>query len=172
MKPAVPIETERKYLVRMPSLDALRCMPQHTESHIEQIYLLSFDGETHRIRRRTWIDRTQYTETIKHRINAIQAYEEEREIDEQTYRQLQADRDPSRRVICKIRHTFVYNSQCFEVDIYPFWSHQCVVETELSDPTVHPLFPPCLCKLREVSGNRRYSNASLSRAIPAEEADM
>ena len=166
-----PIEIERKYLVRMPSLDALRAMEDYAQSDIEQIYLASPDGSTHRIRRRTLATHTQYTETVKQRIDARRAYEDEHEIDEQEYARLKAERDPTRRVICKVRHTFVYKNQLFEVDVYPFWSSQCVVETELSDPNAAPPFPACLTVLREVSEDRRYSNAALSHQIPDEEID-
>lgn len=164
-----PIETERKYLARIPSLPQLRAMPEHTESDIEQVYLAAPEGQTHRIRRRRYADRTVCTETVKTRLNALQAYEEEHEITEREFEKKCLDRDPTRHIICKKRHTFVYKKQVFEVDIYPFWEQQCVVETELSDPSEQAEFPPLLTVLREVSADRSYSNAALSRRIPAED---
>lgn len=164
-----PIETERKFLIRMPTIEALRAMPDYEESAIEQTYLRAPAGTTHRIRRRTYEGRTVCTETVKRRINATQAFEDEREISEAEFAEKRLLRDASRHIIYKNRHTFIYKKQLFEVDIYPFWAHQCVVETELSDPNEQPPWPPCLVLLREVSGERAYSNAALSKCIPPED---
>ena len=171
MTASCPIETERKFLIRMPAIDALRAMPDYEESAIEQIYLRAPTGRTHRIRRRVYDGRTVCTETVKQRINAMQAYEDEHEISEADFEEKRALRDVSRHVVFKNRHTFIYKKQLFEVDIYPFWAHQCVVETELSDPNEQPPWPPCLALLREVSGDRAYSNAALSKCIPPEDEE-
>ncbi len=169
MKEHAPIEIERKYLIRMPALVALQQMSEYTVSDIEQIYLPSPGGATHRIRRRTFFDTTCYTETIKKRIDARRAYENEHQISEEEYNHLKSNRDMSLHIICKKRHTFVYKNQIFEVDIYPFWTKQCVLETELNSADDVVDFPSCLSVIREVSGNSAYSNASLSKAIPQED---
>ena len=165
-----PLEIERKYLVRIPDLACLRTAEAHTESEIEQVYLDAPAGQTHRIRCRRHSDGgTVYTETVKRRVSPIACEEEERVIDAEEFARLRAIRPMNRRIITKKRHTFVYKNQLFEVDIYPFWSKQCVVETELSSEEEHAPFPPFLELLREVSGDRRYSNAALSRDIPPED---
>ena len=169
MSTPCPIETERKFLIRMPDMATLRGMAAYEESAIEQIYLKAPAGQTHRIRRRTYEERAVCTETVKRRISATQAYEDEREISEAEFEKKCAERDGDRHVIYKKRCTFIYKNQLFEVDIYPFWAKQCVVETELSDPNEQPPWPPCLVLLREVSGDRSYSNAALSKHIPPED---
>lgn len=167
-KNAIPVEIERKYLVKMPNLAGLSSLPSYTESEIEQVYLFAGEGKTHRIRRRTTGGVTVYTETVKERKSALSHYENEREIDRDTYLALYEKRDRDRDVIRKRRLTFVYEGQLFEVDIFPFYEKIAVVETELSGEDEEAVFPPYLDVLCEVTGDGRFSNAALSLSHPEE----
>ena len=165
-----PVEIERKYAIRMPDLAALAAMPDCSVSEIEQIYLPAALGSTHRIRRRTTAEQPVFTETVKVRIDKMSAFEDEHKIDGETYARLAATRDPATRVILKTRYAVPIGGQLYEVDVYPFWERACVLETELPDrETVVPI-PPCFEVLKELTGDHRYSNASLSRKIPPEDA--
>ncbi len=74
------IETERKYVIKMPDLSYLRRAVGSTESNITQIYLSSEPGKTHRIRKREYPEKTVYIENRKTRISSVSVIEEEGEI--------------------------------------------------------------------------------------------
>ena len=74
------VEIERKYIIEIPDFNLLAEASDYTVSEIEQIYLSSPSGITHRIRRRAFADRIEYTETKKVRIDKTSAYEDERKM--------------------------------------------------------------------------------------------
>ena len=69
MQQQIPLEIERKYLVRMPELSLLRALGGEGEA-IEQTYLLSEASVTERVRRRTGAGGSICTHTVKKRISA------------------------------------------------------------------------------------------------------
>ena len=79
---AIPVEIERKYVIRLPRLELLREQEGYNVSEIRQTYLESPSGVTHRVRMRSYPDRVVYTETKKVRIDRISSFEDEREISE------------------------------------------------------------------------------------------
>ncbi|MBQ8302648.1 MAG: hypothetical protein IJX97_03760 [Clostridia bacterium] len=162
------VEIERKYIIAIPALSDMQRMEGYRVSDIEQIYLES-SLATHRIRRREYADRCVYTETVKHRIDGMSAVEEEREIDAREYASLKEKIAVGSHPVCKKRHEFIYKGQLFEIDIYPFWRGSCIMETELETRLDSPQLPPFIRIIREVTGDKRYSNASLSRALMPEE---
>ena len=164
------IETERKYIVRLPDFEALASLPGYSKSDIEQIYLPSEPGQTRRIRRRTHTDKTVYTKTVKTRISPMSAYEDEHEITEEEYMELRKGRDRSHHVVNKQRYTFIYKNTLFELDVYPFWKRTCLLECELRNEKVIVELPPFLRIVKDVTGERRYSNASIAKTIPSEES--
>ena len=161
-----PIETERKYIIRIPRTADMKECKSYSCSAIEQIYLPSEAGVTHRIRRRLTAGRSVYTETVKTRISAMSCIEDEKEIAKEEYARLKSLRDRNRRIVKKNRHTFLYEGQVFEIDIYPFRKNSCVMETELQSESERPALPPFVKVVKEVTGDHRYSNASLARCIP------
>lgn len=170
--PGIPVEIERKYLIRMPDLSVLSMISGCTVSEIEQTYLPDpAPGVTERIRLRRYPDRVEYTHTVKIRLSSAEAREDEEEIGEQNYHALFLRRDPALHTICKTRYAFTRDGQPYEVDVYPFWKRVAVLETELSDAGVSAPIPPFLSLIREVTGDRSYSNRALARRIPPEPDD-
>ena len=168
MDEKTPIEIERKYIIRIPDLKALEAQEGYTVSKIFQTYLESEPSVTRRVRRRIYDDRTVYTETKKVRIDEISSYEDEREVSENEYMHLLCRKIPGTKTLTKVRHTFVYRGQTFEVDIYPNWQKSCIMETELSSRATETALPPFITVIREVSGDKKYSNAAMSREFPDE----
>ena len=162
------IEIERKYVIMMPTEEELAASDSHTSSRITQIYLDAEKGTTHRVRRREWESGTVYYETVKQRIDAISVVETEGEITEERYLDLAANPARGTRPIVKVRHTFSYLGQLFEVDIYPEWQKSCILETELSSRTERAQLPDFIKVVREVTGERAYSNHSMSHSFPPE----
>ena len=165
----IPLETERKYLIRMPDLPALSALPGCVVSEIEQTYLPDpAPGTTERVRLRRFPDRVEYTRTVKTRISPVEAREDETRITEEEYRAYLTRRDPALRTVCKKRIAFTLDGQLYEVDLYPFWTRVAVLETELTDPARSAPIPPFLSVIREVTGDRAYTNRAIARQIPPE----
>lgn len=160
-------EIERKYLIRMP--DAAWLLQNASPSEIWQTYLQRPAPHINaRVRKRGQDGAWVYTHTQKTRISDLRRIEDEREISEAEYNALLQQADPKRNVIRKTRWVFPWRGQMFEIDIFPFWEDRALMEIELSDEEQAVELPPQICVLREVTGDRRYTNASLSKEIPME----
>lgn len=157
------IETEHKYIIKMPSLEALSEMAGYYSDDIVQIYIPSEIGATHRIRSRRGRGRVIYTETEKIRIDKMSSVENEREIGESEFIALSKTMLEGTRPVVKTRHTFEYRAQIFEVDVYPEWDKFAIMEAEVQDARVTFDIPDAIEVVREVTGDGRYSNASISR---------
>lgn len=165
----IPLEIERKYLIRMPDPSFLSSLPGCVVSQIEQTYLPDpAPGATERVRLRRFSDRVEYTRTVKIRISDTTAREEEETLSEDAYRALLARRDPALSTLSKTRYAFPIGGQVYEVDVYPFWTRTAVLETELTDAALRAQIPPFLSVIRELTGERAYTNRNLARRIPPE----
>ena len=162
------IEIERKYIIKKPSLKSMRETEGYTELEITQIYLESAANVTHRVRSRIYPDSAVYTETKKIRIDKMSAYEDEGEISESDFKEKSRKIDKSTRPILKKRYTFSHNKHTFEIDIYPEWERCAVMETELESRDELVDFPSFIEIVREVTGEREYSNAAMAHRFPAE----
>ncbi len=163
------IEIEKKYIISIPDESILSDMEEYTRSEIVQIYLESPAGITHRIRSRERSGNVTYTETKKIRIDKMSSYEDEREISEEEFLTLTEKSDKTASPIHKLRYTFVYLGQLFEIDVYPQWKSTAILETELPTRETAVEFPDFIKILKDVTGDKRYSNAAMSRTFPAEE---
>ena len=160
-------EIERRFLIRYPDLLWLEAAAYKTE--IIQTYLLSSEkGLTERVRKRGLDGEYTYTHTLKRRVSAIRRIESEESIDEARYLALLQRADPARRTIEKRRYCLHENGLVFEIDLFPFWSDRALMEVELCDERQPFVIPDQIHCLREVTDDRRYTNASLARRIPQE----
>ena len=164
----IPVEIERKYVILLPDVATLAAQPGYTVSEIEQTYLESESTVTHRVRARRRDDKTVYTETKKVRIDKMSVFEDEHELSEDEYNTLLLKKADGTVTLHKTRHTFEYGGQLFEVDIYPEWKRSAVLETELSTRETVVQFPDFITVISEVTGDKKYSNASMSRKFPDE----
>ncbi len=164
-----PIECERKFLIRYPDLTALKAHPDVRISEITQTYLISPPSVTDRVRARSTDGKTIYTRTQKVRISALSAEEYELEISKKEYDTLLKKADTNRIPILKTRYVLPAGKHFAEIDIYPFWKKQAVLEVELEAEDEVFSIPPFIKIIREVSDDKRYKNAFLAREIPPEE---
>ena len=162
------IEIERRFIIKIPPLEIMRQSDGYTESEIAQIYLDSGSNLTHRIRSRKSAGNTAYTETKKIRIDRMSAIEDEREISEGEFYELIKKQKVGTVPVRKTRHTFHFEGQLFEVDIYPNWKKTCILETELKNKDERVLFPYFIEIIEEVTGDKTYSNVQMSRRFPQE----
>lgn len=163
------IETERKYLIEYPDTEVLIKQPGCTVGEITQIYLISNDGETRRVRKTVSGETTVYHSNTKKRISPMSCIEDESVISKAAFdNHVALERDNALNIIYKTRYTFDYLGQRFEIDVYPFWSRSAICETELDDECKRAVFPPFLQVIREVTGDKRYSNRAMARELPPE----
>lgn len=162
------VEIERKYIIKMPDISLLSLQPEYTQSEILQIYLPSKNGETHRIRYRKYADRKEFTETKKIHIDKMSSEEIEDFITEEQFSQLSKQLREGSVPLKKVRHTFVYLGNTIEIDIYPQWINTAIMEIELRDRAQKVELPPFIQIICEVTGNKAYSNSSMSRKFPDE----
>lgn len=156
-------EIERKFLIRMPDLGFLNTAGKM--SHIEQTYLKTDEGRA-RVRKRGRDGEYTYTHTVKKRISDLRRIEQEREISADEYEQLLALADPDMNVIYKDRYCVNYMGQLLEIDVFPFYSDRAFLEIELSDESQQIHIPPWLDVIKEVTEDKRYTNAALARIVP------
>lgn len=158
-------EIERKFLIKYPEESVLVSCADVTE--ITQTYLLGSEkGFSERVRKRGKDGKYIYTHTRKMHITDVRRIELENEICEQEYSELLLRADPKRRIISKNRYCLEYKGQIFEIDVYPFWNDRAIMELELSDEGQSIAFPSNIEVIKEVTDDKRYTNASIARRIP------
>ena len=154
-------EIERKFLIAYPDVALLESWPGMTRFEMVQTYLLSSPGDEVRVRQRTQDGLSQWFHTVK-RGEGIKRQEEEREISREEYQSLLPQADPTKRILRKTRYCLPYRGKLLEVDLYPFWQDQAVLEVELEREDDLIPIPPELTVLREVTGDMAYKNAVLA----------
>ena len=111
------IETERKYVIEKPNIEAISGFAGFSSSKITQIYLRD-STKTHRIRKREFSDgRIEYTENTKMRISYMSVIESEREISENEFLGLSEMIEDGSHPLEKTRLTFEYDSRLYEIDV-------------------------------------------------------
>ena len=165
----VPYEIERKFLIRLPDLSMLERLPNCSKVDIIQTYLHSAKSDEEiRVRQRGRDGQYIFTETIKKRVSSIKRIETERRLTQAEYLLLLMSADTSLRQVRKTRYCLSFSNQYLEIDIYPFWQRQAILEVELSDESKEIVFPEFIEIMREVSCDEAYGNRSLAENVPDE----
>ena len=77
--------------------------------------------------------------------------------------------DPAAHPIRKTRYCLADSDAYFEIDIYPEWKKQAVLEIELADSEEEVHIPEGIRVIREVTGDKRYSNRALAHEMVPED---
>lgn len=163
------IETERKFLIKMPDAAVLEKNALSCEQ-IRQTYLKCGDPDSSsRVRRSICGGTVTYTATEKRRLSDMTRIEHEREISRKEYEKLLENADPTLRVIEKTRRKLPCGELVAEVDVYPFWHDRAILETELEHEDQAVSLPEYITLIREVTLERRYTNRAIAAEIPYEE---
>ena len=158
-----PFEIERKFLIEHPDIEKLEKLPNCQRVEIIQTYLTAPEGEESRVRQRGADGNYIYIQTTKKKVTDVKRVEVERRLTKDEYLRLLMDADPDCRPIRKTRYCLTYDNQYFEIDVYPFWDSQAIVEIELNDENEEIRFPAELKVIREVTEDDGFKNASLAR---------
>lgn len=165
-----PFESERKFLISMPDLNALEQLPNCKKIEIIQTYLLSHDKNIElRVRQRGRNGSYIYIKTVKTMVANGKRIEAEQRITKDEYLNLLMDADTTLRQIRKNRYCLTENNLYFEIDVYPFWKKQAVLEVQMSAPEQQIVLPEYLHILRDVTKEPAYKNYAMARQIPPEE---
>ena len=157
-----PFEIERKFLIAYPDVALLEQKENCRRVDIIQTYLKAEPGSERRIRQRGEDGHYLYYETIKQPVNGMKRVEIERRLTEREYLRLLMESDPACHPIRKTRYCLTMNNTYYEIDLYPFWKDQAIMEVEMSDETEEIEIPSFIQVIREVTEDENYKNAALA----------
>ena len=161
-----PLEIERKFLIYFPDLKELEAMPNCTKVDITQTYLKSSDGVERRVRARGIDGDYVYYLTEKKNITPLKRIEVEKKLTQDEYLRLLMEADNHLHTIRKTRYCLSDNNQYFEIDVYPEWDHQAIMEIELSSEDQEVHIPSCIHVFREVTDDEAYKNYQMAKEMP------
>jgi len=161
-----PFEIERKFLIYYPNIKELKKMPNCTKVDITQTYLKSNDDTERRIRVRGIDGDYLYYLTEKRKISNLKRVEIERKLSQEEYFSLLMEADNKLHTIHKTRYCLSENNQYFEIDIYPEWDNQAIMEIELSDENDEIIIPSFIEIINEVTNNDNYKNYQMAKEMP------
>jgi CYTH domain-containing protein len=154
-----PIEEERKYIVKITGEMPDDCI----ESEITQTYLKGYPDAEERLRQRCWGRKQVFVHTTKKQTAENEELVTERQINQHLYEMMLPLADPDRNTICKVRRSFIWQGQYFEVDIYKNELQGLVIlETKGIAKGEDVKFPPFLETVREITGDKAYYNYHLA----------
>ena len=164
-----PMMIERKFLIKYPDVEKLEQMPNCEKVEIIQTYLHSMGDSEMRVRQRGRDGQYLFYWTEKRRISDTARRETGRRISREEYISLLMQADPARRPIRKIRYCLTENSRYYEIDIFPEWEKQALMEIEQREEEEETVFPQDIQVIREVTNDQAYKNHSLAFCMPEED---
>ena len=161
-----PLEIERKYLICYPDLKELESNPNCTKVDITQTYLTSENGVERRIRARGIDGNYVYYLTEKREITGLKRIETERRLTQDEYLELLMQADNKLHTIHKTRYCLSDHNQYFEIDIYPEWDKQAIMEIELREENQEVQLPDFIKVIKEVTDDKAYKNYQMAKEMP------
>ena len=154
-----PVTEERKYLVEVTGQ-----LPETIDSDILQTYLVGEPGAEIRLRRRSWPSgKVVNVHNTKKRTAPGEQIETERQVENALYESLLQQADPYRQSISKLRQSFIWKGQYFELDTYRGPLEGLVIlETKGIADAEDVNFPPFIRVIKEITGNKEYYNYNLA----------
>ena len=163
-----PYEIERKYLIYYPDINKLESMPNCKKIDIVQTYLKNKGDLERRIRARGTNGEYVYYLAEKKDINNRKRVEIEKRLSQEEYFKLLMEADHNLHTICKTRYCLMEKNHCFEIDVYPDWKKQAILEVELNDEEEKVEIPDLFEVIQEVTDDRNYKNYEMAKEMPKE----
>ncbi len=161
-----PLEIERKFLIYYPNIKELEALPNCTKVDIVQTYLKSNDDVERRVRARGIDNDYMYYLTEKRKVSDIKRIETEKRLSQDEYIKYLMQADTKLHPIHKTRYCLTDNNQYFEIDIYPEWDNQAIMEIELNNENQEIKFPSFIKTYKEVTNDECYKNYSMAKEMP------
>ena len=153
-----PIENERKFMV-----EVVGEIPNAIETDIVQTYLMSEPGTVVRLRKRMMQGKYVYLQTTTKTVGDNERIVTERNISYNQYMSMMALADPTRQSIHKIRKSFIWEGQYYELDQFidpdPGFS---ILEMDSETKGEETKFPPFIKVIKDVTGKVKYYNINLA----------
>ncbi len=159
----IPLEIERKFLIVRPREEELERLEGCICYAIVQTYLRSQPGIDERVRMRSTGNRVEYFHTCKQHLSPMVRTEEETVIDEMAYTAYLDRADPAYSPLEKTRFCIPYAGQMLEIDVYPSMHSEAILEIELPTEDTPVSLPPFLEVIKEVTGDKQYSNRRMAK---------
>ena len=153
-----PIEEERKYIVEVTGE-----LPDSIVSEITQTYLVAEPGCEVHLRRRGWGGKFVNVHTNKKRVSGEEEIVTERQVSNALYESLLQQADPYRQTIHKLRRSFIWKGQFFELDTYlkPV-DNLVILETKGIARHEDVRFPPFIRVVKDITGDTNYYNYNIA----------
>lgn len=160
----VPIEIERKFLIKKESINYISKFCSATVCDITQFYLKKQNGFERRIRSFGIDGNYSYFYTKKKKNKDEGRIEIERKISQKEYLKYLAEEvDTSISCIKKKRVCFVYKSEYIEIDLFEFSDDKAIMEIELTSMSQKIELPEFIQIIKEVTDDDTYSNYNLAK---------
>ena len=105
-----------------------------------------------------------YVHTTKKRISQTEELVTERQINNNLYESMLGQADPWRHTIKKLRHSFIWRGQYFELDTFEDQLKGLVILETKGIVEGEPVkFPPFLHVVKDITGNQDYYNYNLAK---------
>ena len=154
-----PIEEERKFIVEITGEMPDDCI----ESEITQTYLKAEPGNEVRLRKRGWQGKYVYVHTSKKKNSETEEMVTERQINNSMYEMMLDLADPTRETIRKIRRSFIWKGQYFEIDTYLDQLEGLVILETKGITADEPVqFPPFVKMKENITCRKEYYNYNLA----------
>ncbi len=153
-----PIQEECKYIVEVTGE-----LPECITSEITQTYLVAEPGCEVRLRQRKSGSCTVNIHTSRKQISDKEELVTERLVNNNLYATLLQQSDPYRKPIHKLRKSFIWKGQFFELDTYQ-GDHEGLIILETKGLSCHSdlRLPPFLRIVENITGNKKYYNSQLA----------
>ena len=76
--------------------------------------------------------------------------------------------DNKLHTIRKTRYCLTENNKYYEIDIYPEWNNQAIMEIELNDESEKVEIPSYIDVIKEVTDDENYKNYNMAGNMPKE----
>ena len=158
-------EIERKYLIEYPDIEALRQKSFRIKS-IVQTYLRSEPDVDRRVRMSEENGALTYTYTEKRTLTRLTRAEDERKISREEYEAFLKDADTAFYPVLKTRYCVRILGKVAEIDVYKNIKDFAICETELESEEETVPRPDCVSLIREVTGEKEYTNRRIAKMKP------
>ena len=156
----LPIEIERKFLIKKPNIEAISKLYPVAVCDIFQFWLTenSLNTDERRVRSYGIDNNYTYYYTVKKQYNEGRIEIEER-ISEKEFLRFLPD---MKSKLSKKRYCIAYDSQYIKLDIFDFEQDLAIVEVELSDITNEVNLPEAFEVIKEVTNDENYLNKNIA----------
>ena len=120
-------------------------------------------GEEVRVRQRGENGSFSYSRIATREPEGEQKIIVEERLTQDEYLNLLMQADPGKRPVRKTRYSLNWEGRPLEIDLFPFWEDQAILELELRDEKEEIRFPEQIQVIREVTDDPDYKNAALAR---------